>query len=70
MDLILEGLSTSSKIKALMSSRTPEVTNLDLAILLDVTEQTIRNWIKADKWPSTCLKKIAETYEIDPGLLI
>jgi uncharacterized protein YjcR len=63
MDSITQGLNTSGKIGALMGSR--NISKKDLAELLNVTEETIRNWMKSGGWDSRDLYKVAETYGVD-----
>lgn len=68
MDSITQGLDTSGKIKALMGSR--NISKKDLADLLAVTEETIRNWLKSGGWDSRDIYKIADKYEVNKTDLI
>lgn len=63
MDSILKNIDTSGKIKALMVTR--NVTQADLAALLEVASETIKNRFDADRWKISDLKKIADTYEVN-----
>lgn len=68
MNGILEGLDTSSKIKALMATR--NLTQADIASLLEMTTETIRQRMNANRWEISELKKIAITYGIEVNDLI
>lgn len=65
MDSITEGLNTSGKINALMGSRTPKITQKDIAELLGVTSETISNRLAANRWDVKDLDRIAAAYNVD-----
>ncbi len=58
MDTIFNGLNTSEKIRLLMASK--DVTKTELGKLLGVTDETVRNWMRADAWDKNDLIKVAE----------
>ena len=62
MNSILDGLGTSQKIKALMSTR--GITQNELAIVLGVSLGTIQNRFEHGRWTGTEVQKIAERYQI------
>lgn len=68
MNDILEGLSTSGKIKAYLTVK--GLTKHDLAKVLDVTYKTINNRMADDMWKTTDLKKMADLFQIDVRDLI
>ncbi len=68
MSGLFEGLNTSEKIKAFKALR--KVSDVDLAGLLGVSDETIRNWLKADTWDINDLKKIVAKYQIEISDLI
>ena len=68
MSGLFEGLNTSDKIKAFKALR--KVTDVELAKLLGVSDETIRNWLKADTWDINDLKQIAAQYDIELNDLI
>jgi len=63
MNGILEGLDTSSKIKALMATR--NLVQYDIALLLGITTETVRQRMNANRWEVNDLKKMADAYGID-----
>lgn len=68
MNGILKDANTSQKIKALMGRR--GLRQNDIAKLLNLTTETIRQRIKADRWEIGELKKIADAYRLDISDLI
>jgi transcriptional regulator with XRE-family HTH domain len=68
MDKILEGVDTSGKIKALMATR--NLTQKDLATLLNVTGETISNRLAANRWDIKDLERLAKEYHLDTKDLI
>lgn len=68
MNSLFEGLNTSGKIRALMATR--NISQIDLAALLDCTDETVRNWLKADRWDKNDLIKIADKFDINVHDLI
>lgn len=63
MSSILDGLSTTQKLKALMASR--GVTHTDLAEVLGVSVPTIGNRFEVNRWNVEDLKKIATAYGVE-----
>jgi transcriptional regulator with XRE-family HTH domain len=63
MNGILEGLDTTSRIKALIASR--NITQADFAKTLSVTPETISNRMRTGKWDVAELKTIAAEYGIE-----
>jgi transcriptional regulator with XRE-family HTH domain len=68
MNGLLQGLSTSQKIKALLASR--GISRSRLADTLGVHHQTIFYRLKHDRWDTRTIKKIAEAYNVRPEELI
>ena len=68
MNSLLKGLDTSGKIRAFMAAR--DLTQNDLATLLDCTRETIMNRFDANRWRVEDLKKIAKAYNVNPKDLI
>lgn len=62
MSSLLKGLDTSGKIKVLMAAR--DMTQNDLAVLLDVTRETIMNRFNANRWHVDDLNKIAKALDV------
>jgi uncharacterized protein YjcR len=63
MNGLFEGLNTSDKIRAFKALR--KVSDVDLSKLLGVSDETIRNWLKADTWDINDLKKISAEYGVE-----
>jgi transcriptional regulator with XRE-family HTH domain len=63
MNGILESLNTTEKIKAILAVK--NITQIDIATLLGVTPETIRNRMIASRWDIEDLKKIAAKCEIE-----
>ena len=68
MNNILEGVDTTGKVRALMITRNIQQT--EMANLLDVTEETIRNRFKRGDWHLKELQVIAAKYNIEVSDLI
>ena len=65
---LFSSLTISEKLKAIMAVKGIE--QKQLAELLKVTPETIRNRMESNKWFTVDINKIAETYNIDPKDLI
>lgn len=63
MQEIFKGLSTAEKIRLLLATK--DVSKRELGSLLGVTDETIRNWMKADTWDLNDLKKVAAEYGVE-----
>ena len=68
MDSVFDNLTTSHRLKAIMAIRA--ITQSEIAKLLDCTDETIRNRLRADTWDINDLKKIVARYGIDLNDLI
>jgi transcription initiation factor TFIIIB Brf1 subunit/transcription initiation factor TFIIB len=68
MNTILKDQNTSSKIKALLAAR--NIPKADVAEILGVTVETIRNRMKNNKWDIGDIEKIASAYMVEKTDLI
>lgn len=68
MNNVFEGLDTSSRIRGILASRSK--TQGDLAVLLNLTPETITTRMKQNKWEVEELKVIAAEFGIVPTDLI
>jgi len=68
MEELFKGLNTSEKVRLLMATK--NASKVDVAKLLAVTDETIRNWMKANTWDINDLKKIANEYGVEVTDLI
>jgi len=68
MNGIFEGLDTSAKIKAFMATR--NIRQIEIADLLNMTTETIRQRLNANRWEITELRIIADKYGIEVRDLI
>jgi len=62
MSDIFNDLNTSDKIRAFMAIR--KIDQIDIANLLDLTTETIRQRLNANRWEVGELQKIADRYEV------
>jgi len=68
MSTLLDGCSTSSKIRALLASR--GATQTDLSKLLGVSRETVINRLNDNRWDVKELETIAKAYGIEKQDLI
>lgn len=68
MNSLLKGLDTSGKLRVLMAAK--GITQAGLALLLDVTRETINNRFEANRWHVDDLTKIATILDVKPQDLI
>jgi transcriptional regulator with XRE-family HTH domain len=63
MEELFKGLNTSEKVRLFMAAK--GISKVELATLLTVSDETIRNWLKADTWDLNDLKKISAKYGVE-----